>query len=81
MEQCNTQHWTLDPRTCRYCGDTDPSCLNRIVVTVDISHTIHKRGHDDTKSVSKIDDTPTGKGEALRTKRRPVRELDSHGKE
>ena len=35
---------------------------------VDISQTNPKSGHDDTKSVFKIDDTPSDKGEAIPTK-------------
>jgi len=68
MLESNTQHWTLEPRTLGTAATQGPGCLKVIVVRVDISHTNTKSGQDEAKSVSKIDDTRSGKGDALPTK-------------
>jgi hypothetical protein len=68
MVESNTQHWRLDPRASGTATTQGPDCLKAIVVKVDISHTKCKSGHDVTKSVSKNDDIPSGKDEALPTK-------------
>jgi hypothetical protein len=64
MVKCNTQQWTLDPRALGTAAMEGPGCLNTIVVKVYISHTNPKSGHHEAKTVSKINDIPSGKGEA-----------------